>query len=59
MQMEGIFTPIITPHHEDGAIDHDGFAGVVDFLIENGVACIIVGGSTVSIMLRRRPSALK
>ena len=46
MQMEGIFTPIITPHHEDGSIDHDGFAGVVDFLIENGIACIIVGGST-------------
>ena len=46
MQMEGIFTPIITPHHDDGSIDHEGFAGVVDFLIDNGIACIITGGST-------------
>ena len=46
MQMEGIFTPIITPHHEDGSIDKEGFAGVVDFLIENKIACIITGGST-------------
>ena len=46
MEMEGIFTPIITPHHEDGSIDKEGFAGVVDFLIENGIACIITGGST-------------
>lgn len=46
MEMEGIFTPIITPHHEDGTIDKEGFVGVVDFLIENGIACIITGGST-------------
>ena len=46
IKMEGIFTPIITPHHPDGSIDEEGFAGVVDFLIENGIACIITGGST-------------
>ena len=44
--MEGIFAPIITPHHEDGSIDKEGFAGVVDFLIDNKIACIITGGST-------------
>ncbi|MFK7805742.1 MAG: dihydrodipicolinate synthase family protein [Anaerolineae bacterium] len=37
---------MITPHHEDGSIDKEGFVGVVDFLIENGIACIITGGST-------------
>ena len=46
MNMEGIFTPIITPHKEDGTIDKESFAGVVEFLIEAGVHCILVGGST-------------
>lgn len=46
MKMEGIFTPIITPHLEDGQIDKDGFATVCDYLIEAGIHCILVGGST-------------
>jgi 4-hydroxy-tetrahydrodipicolinate synthase len=46
MQMEGIFTPIITPHHDDGAIDKAGFASMAEYLIASGVHCIIVGGST-------------
>jgi 4-hydroxy-tetrahydrodipicolinate synthase len=44
--MEGIFTPIITPHHDDGAIDKAGFASMAEYLIASGVHCIIVGGST-------------
>lgn len=46
MQMEGIFTPIITPHHDDGSIDRDAFDAAAEFLIDAGVHCIIVGGST-------------
>ena len=46
MQFEGIYTPIITPHAEDGAIDKDAFAEVAEFLIASGVHCIVVGGST-------------
>ena len=46
MKMEGIFTPIITPHHADGSIDKDAYADVVEFLVESGVHCILVGGST-------------
>ena len=46
MQFEGIYTPIITPHTFDGSIDKDSFVGVVDFLIDSGVHCIVVGGST-------------
>jgi 4-hydroxy-tetrahydrodipicolinate synthase len=46
MQMEGIFTPIITPYRADGAIDKESFACVAEFLIESGVHCILVGGST-------------
>ena len=44
--MEGIFTPIVTPHREDGSIDKPRFAEMVEFLIEQGVHCVIVGGST-------------
>jgi len=46
MRFEGIYTPIITPFHQDGSIDWDGYAEVIDWQIENSVAGIIVGGST-------------
>jgi 4-hydroxy-tetrahydrodipicolinate synthase len=46
MKFEGIYTPIITPFHEDGSVDWDGYADVIEWQIENGVAGIIVGGST-------------
>ncbi len=46
MKFEGIYTPIITPFHADGSVDWDGYADVIEWQIENGVAGIIVGGST-------------
>jgi 4-hydroxy-tetrahydrodipicolinate synthase len=46
MQFEGIYPPIITPHHEDGTIDKDGFVQMVEFLIDAQVHGIIVGGTT-------------
>jgi len=46
MRFEGIYTPIITPFHDDGEIDWDGYAEVIEWQIENGVAGIIAGGST-------------
>ena len=46
MRFEGIYTPIITPFHEDGSVDWNGYAEVIEWQIENGVAGIIVGGST-------------
>jgi len=46
MKFEGIYTPIITPFSGDGSIDWDAYANVIDWQIENGVAGIIVGGST-------------
>jgi len=46
MKFEGIYTPVITPHTEDGGIDNDGFAAVIEHLIASGVHGIIVGGST-------------
>ena len=46
MEFEGIYTPVITPHTDDGSIDNDGFAAVIEHLIATGVHGIIVGGST-------------
>ena len=46
MNFEGIHTPVITPHREDGSIDRDQFQRMVAVLVEEGVHGIIVGGST-------------
>jgi 4-hydroxy-tetrahydrodipicolinate synthase len=46
MKFEGIFTPVITPHREDGSIDHDAFAAIIEHLIAAGVHGLINGGST-------------
>lgn len=46
MKFEGIYTPAITPLSPDGQIDRDGFAAVLESLIEAKVHGIIVGGST-------------
>lgn len=46
MKFEGIYTPAITPHREDGSIDRDAFAAHLEWLMAAGVHGIINGGST-------------
>ncbi|MEL6481444.1 MAG: dihydrodipicolinate synthase family protein [Pseudomonadota bacterium] len=46
MEFDGIYTPIVTPHAPDGAIDHATFAAVAERLIAAGVHGIIVAGTT-------------
>lgn len=46
MKFEGIYTPAITPHRDDGSIDRDAFAAQIEYLIAAGVHGIINGGST-------------
>lgn len=46
MRFEGIYTPVVTPHRDDGAIDRDAFAAMIEDLIAAGVHGIINGGST-------------
>ena len=46
MNFEGIYTPAITPLGPDGQIDKQGFAAVLESLIEAKVHGIIIGGST-------------
>ena len=45
-QFNGIYTPIITPYHDDGTVHWDALADVVDYLLAAGVHGIISGGST-------------
>jgi len=46
MRFEGIYTPVITPHRDDGSIDRDAYTKIVEHLIASGVHGIISGGST-------------
>ncbi|MBT8096696.1 MAG: dihydrodipicolinate synthase family protein [Woeseia sp.] len=46
MQLNGIYTPLITPFRDDLTIDFDAFGKVIDWQIENGVHGLIIGGST-------------
>ena len=45
-RFDGIYTPVITPCHEDGTVNRDALAEVIDHLIASGVHGIITGGST-------------
>lgn len=45
-QFEGIYTPVVTPHHADGSVNFDTLANVVEYLIDRGVHGLITGGST-------------
>ncbi len=46
MKFEGIYPPVITPHHEDCSIDYTGFETMIEHLIASGVDGIVVGGTT-------------
>lgn len=46
MKFEGIYTPVITPHTQDGSIDREAFCAMLEHLIAAGVHGIINGGST-------------
>jgi len=42
----GIYTPVVTPYHDDGSVNWDGLADVIEYLISAGVHGLISGGST-------------
>ena len=41
-----VLTAIVTPFHEDGSIDVDGFRGLCEHLLDNGSDGIVVTGTT-------------
>jgi len=45
-KFEGIYTPVVTPYHDDGSINWDALGDVIDFLLDKGVHGLISGGST-------------
>lgn len=45
-RFEGIYTPVVTPYHDDGRVNWDALAQVIEYLIVNGVHGLITGGST-------------
>jgi len=45
-KFEGIYTPVVTPYREDGSVNWDAQAEVIEYLVENGVHGLISGGST-------------
>lgn len=46
MQFKGIYTPIVTPYHDDFTCNEEVLGQVVEHLIASGVNGIIVAGST-------------
>lgn len=45
-KFEGIYTPAVTPYHEDSSVNWNALAEVIEYLVSNGVHGIISGGST-------------
>jgi 4-hydroxy-tetrahydrodipicolinate synthase len=41
-----VLTAIVTPFHEDGSVDVDGFRGLCEHLLDNGSDGIVVTGTT-------------
>ena len=46
MQFEGIYTPLVTPYHDDFSVNEEALAQTVEHLVAAGVHGIIVAGST-------------
>jgi len=45
-KLEGIYTPLVTPFHDDSSVDFDTLAALVERLIGAGVHGLVSGGST-------------
>ena len=46
LRFEGIYTPVVTPFHDDFSINWGALADVIDRLLDHGVHGLIAGGST-------------
>lgn len=45
-RIEGVYTPVVTPFHDDESNDEAAFTTVVERQLDAGVAGIVVGGTT-------------
>jgi 4-hydroxy-tetrahydrodipicolinate synthase len=46
MKFEGIYTPVITPYHDDFSVNEHALEQTIEFLIASGVHGLIVAGTT-------------
>ena len=46
MQLEGLYTPVITPFTDSHAVDWHQFDAVLEFQLQHDIAGVIIGGST-------------
>ena len=46
LRFQGIYTPVVTPFHDDFSINWGALADVIDRLLDHGVHGLIAGGST-------------
>ena len=46
IHIEGVYVPVVTPFRPDESVDEAGFTTAVEFLLDAGVAGIVVGGTT-------------
>ncbi len=44
--IRGVVCPIVTPFDQEGHIDYGNVRQVVDFLLDRGIGCLMVGGTT-------------
>jgi 4-hydroxy-tetrahydrodipicolinate synthase len=44
--LKGSFPPLVTPFKDDGAVDYDTYAQLVEFHVKGGSPGIVVGGTT-------------
>ncbi|GHU87982.1 4-hydroxy-tetrahydrodipicolinate synthase [Spirochaetia bacterium] len=45
-ELQGAFTALITPMHENGDVDYEGFRRLIDFQIEEGIDGLVPLGTT-------------
>jgi len=46
MEIEGVYVPVVTPFHSDESVDETAYAAAIEFLVDGGVAGVVVGGTT-------------
>lgn len=44
--LKGLYVPLVTPFHADESIDFDAYKVIIDYVIDNGMDGVLVGGST-------------
>ena len=44
--LKGLYVPLITPFNADESINYDAYRTIIDYVIENGMDGVLVGGTT-------------